>query len=181
MPSFQPSGASPDSMRRRRSVSCASIPRSILGSLAMAAILPRRGTGAASGDVEEADRDVAEADLVAVGEDGLAVEAAVVEDHDDLAARGDHGVPAGDGEVLEHDVGGRGAPEAQRPGPDLGDDDLVAVLYCQVTARGETRNREGGSAAVPVAGAGEVAGGQRGDVGGRSLEGRHGGKSPGRT
>src|SRR5215217_8536702 len=96
-PSFQPSGASPASIRRRRSVSCASIPRSIRGSRAMArdsAMARARGD---SGDLEVADRDVAEADLVAVGEDGLAdalavdgdaVEAAVVEHDHDLAAGG---------------------------------------------------------------------------------------------
>src|SRR5688500_20225321 len=108
MPSFQPSGASPASIRRRRSVSCASMPRSILGSLAMARDSDTARARQESVDVQEADGDVAEADLVAVGEDGLAdalavdddaVEAAVVEHHHDLVADGDHGVAARPGEV----------------------------------------------------------------------------------
>src|SRR6185436_9058106 len=149
MPSFQPSGASPSSMRRRRSVSCASMPRSILGSLAMARSVPWQGTARGSPDVEEPDRDVAEADLVAVGEDGLAdavavdddaVEAAVVEDDDHLAARGDDGVAAGDGQVLEHHVRGGGAAEAHGARADLDHHQLLAVLHRQVAAGGEARN-----------------------------------------
>ena len=85
-----------------------------------------RARPGAPGDVEEADRDLAEADLVAVGEDGLAdavavdddaVEAAVVEHHHDLAARGHDGVAAGDGEVLEHHVGGWERPRCSGRAP----------------------------------------------------------------
>src|SRR5829696_2641948 len=145
MPSFQPSGASPASMRRRRSVICASIPRSILGSLAMArdSAMARdvNPPTPVSVDAEEADRDVAEADLVAVRQHGLAdplavdedaVEAAIVEHDDHVAARGDHGVAAGDGQVLEHHVRGRRSAQAQRLGADAYDDELVAVLYSEV-------------------------------------------------
>src|SRR5215211_5523306 len=180
-PSFQPSGASPASMRRRRSVSCASIPRSILGSRAMAGdSATARARGSGSGDLEEADRDVAQADLVAVGEHRLsdalavdedAVEAAVVEHHD--------GVPAGDGEVLEHDVGGRRAAEAQRSLAELDDHELGAVFYGEVAAGGQPRNGER-AAAVALAGVREVVGDEGRHVGGTSENGGHGGQSPGR-
>src|SRR5215207_3340075 len=146
-PSFQPSEASPASMRRRRSVSCASMPRSILGSLAMAGdsatTRPRASGSPALTDLEKADRDVTEADLVAVGEDGLAhalavdehaVEAAVVEHHDEVVARRDHRVAAGHGQVLEHHVGGRRAAQPQRSRADLDDHELVPVLYREIAA-----------------------------------------------
>ena len=51
------------------------------------------------------------ADALAVDEH--AVEAAVVEHDDHLAARGDDGVAAGDREVLEHHVGADPTAEAQ--------------------------------------------------------------------
>src|SRR5215218_7589313 len=151
-PSFQPSEPSPASIRRWRSVSCASIPRSILGSLAMARdCATARARGSGSGNLEEADRHVAEADLVAVGEDGLpdalavdvdAVEAAVVEHDDEVLARGHHGVAAGHRQVLEHHVRGGRAAEPQRPVADRDDHELVAVLYREISAGGQARNGE---------------------------------------
>src|SRR5215212_10388340 len=133
-------------MRLRRSISCPSIPRSILGSLAMAAILPWQGPRPVSRDLEEADRHLAEADLVAMGEHGLAdplavdedpVEAAVVEDHDHLAPCRHHGVAAGDRKVLERHVRGGRAAQVQRARADLHDHELVTVLDGEVAPGGE--------------------------------------------
>src|SRR5215211_2238010 len=149
-PSFQPSGASPASMRRRRSVSCASIPRSILGSRAMAGdSATARARGSGSGDLEEADRDVAQADLVAVGEHRLSDALAVDEDAVEAA-------------VAEHD-----------------DHELGAVFYGEVAAGGQPRNGER-AAAVALAGVREVVGDEGRHVGGTSENGGHGGQSPGR-
>src|SRR4051794_30431930 len=98
MPSFHPNEDSPSSILRWRPVSCASRPRSILGSLAMARDCAMARADGGSGHVEEADRDLAEPDLVAVPQHGLAdpravddhaVEAAVIEDHVVLPAPGD--------------------------------------------------------------------------------------------
>src|SRR4029079_11639219 len=165
------------------------MPRSILGSLAMArdsamAGDPRVGLP----NLEEADRDLAQADLVAVGEsrppdalavDDDAVQAAVVEHDHDLAASGDDGVAPRYGQVLEHDVGRGGTAEAEGPGADADDDELLAVLDRQVAAGGEPRNGER-TAAVAVSGEREMVGGPRRGVGGRRENVGHGGQSPGR-
>src|SRR5215213_1928411 len=75
--------------------------------------------------------ELAQVDAVAVDED--AVEAAVVEDPDDLALAVDHRVATRDGRVVEADVGRQAAPD---PRPALGHRDhaQVAVLVGDVVA-----------------------------------------------
>src|SRR4051794_8297841 len=120
-------------------------------------------------DDEEAHLHVAERDRVAVAQgrlaDALAVDvhavhAAVVEQDDLALAAGDHGMAPGDGAVLEHDVGGDPAAEAQRALADRDHDDLAAVPDREVGAGGKLLRREGGGGAH----GGADAGGRGGDL-----------------
>src|SRR5689334_6664723 len=175
MPSFQPSDSSPSSRRRWRPVSCASRPRSILGSRAMTARI-------VSGHVEVAHGDVAEADLVAVAQHGLAdadavddhaVEAAVVEDHDIVAAAGDDGVAAGHGQVLEHHVRAGRAAHVDRVVGDLDHDDLRPVLDREVPAGIEAGSGDRGPPPLAPVGARKRVADLGGALDGGRIEERH--------
>jgi hypothetical protein len=102
-----------------------------------------------------------------------AVHAAVVEQDDLASAAGDDGVAPGDGAVLEHDVGGDPAAEAQHAFADRDHDDLAAVLDREIAAGGKVLRREGGVAAHAVADARPRAGHLRRSVGDGGSE-RHG-------